>query len=133
MQKDDNKFLVGILVVGLVVLFAWICHDLGRNKPIYTSTDSNMADVERRIDRIESRLTTLQGRIEQSEKTISGIADGIGKSTSLAESVATGIQGTEDRIDEAIQRSGRIANIIAEVEAINRQGTQGSQTAGVAK
>ena len=120
--KDDNKFLVGILVVGIVCIIAWLCHDLARNREVYHNTDSNLADVERRIDRIESRLADLQGRIEQSEKTISGIAEGIGKSTSLAETVANGIQGTEDRIDQAIQRSGRIANIIAEIERTNKQG-----------
>ena len=120
--KDDNKFLVGVIVVGLVCLCAWLLHDFSRNEPIYANTDSNLADVEKRIDRIESRLVDLQGRIEQSEKTISGIAEGIGKSTSLAESVASGIQGTEDRIDQAIQRSGRIANIVEEVERINRPG-----------
>lgn len=118
--KDDNKFLVGILVVGIVCVIAWLCHDLARNRETYHNTDSNLADVEKRIDRIESRLTDLQGRIEQSEKTISGIAEGIGKSTSLAESVASGIQGTENRIDQAIQRSGRIANIIAEIERTNK-------------
>ena len=118
--KDDNKFLVDILVIGIVCVIAWLCHDLARNRETYHNTDSNLADVERRIDRIESRLTDLQGRIEQSEKTISGIAEGIGKSTSLAESVASGIQGTEDRIDQAIQRSGRIANIIAEIERANK-------------
>ena len=118
--KDDNKFLVGILVIGIVCIIAWLCHDLARNREVYHNTDSNLADVEKRIDRIESRLTDLQGRIEQSEKTISGIAEGIGKSTSLAETVASGIQGTEDRIDHAIQRSGRIANIIAEIERANK-------------
>ena len=118
--KDDNKFLVGILVIGIVCVIARLCHDLARNREVYHNTDSNLADVEKRIDRIESRLTDLQGRIEQSEKTISGIAEGIGKSTSLAETVANGIQGTEDRIDQAIQRSGRIANIIAEVERTNK-------------
>ena len=116
--KDDNKFLVGILVIGIVCIIAWLCHDLARNREVYHNTDSNLADVEKRIDRIESRLVDLQGRIEQSEKTISGIAEGIG--TSLAESVASGIQGTEDRIDQAIQRSGRIANIIAEIERTNK-------------
>lgn len=118
--KDDNKFLVGILVIGIVCIIAWLCHDLARNREVYHNTDSNLADVEKRIDRIESRLADLQGRIEQSEKTISGIAEGIGKSTSLAETVANGIQGTESRIDQAIQRSGRIANIIAEIERTNK-------------
>ena len=118
--KDDNKFLVGILVLGLVCVIAWFCHDIARNKPTYESTNNGMEDVEKRIDRIESRLADLQGRIEQSEKTITGIADRIKSSTNLAESVATGIQGTEDRIDQAIQRSGRIANIIAEIERKNK-------------
>ena len=134
-QKPDigRPYLFGIIGVIVLIVFGWLYYDHHRNEPTYTNTDTNLADVEKRIDRIESRLTNLQGRIEQSEKTISGIAEGIGKSTSLAESVASGIQGTEDRIDQAIQRSGRIANIIAEVERINRPGTQDSQATGVAK
>ena len=118
--KDDNKFLVGVLVIGVVCIIAWLCHDLARNRETYHNTDSNLADVERRIDRIESRLTDLQGRIEQSEKTNTELGGRIESSTSLAKEVATGIAGTESRIDQAIQRSGRIANIIAEIERINK-------------
>ena len=44
---------------------------------------------------------------------------GSGKGT-IAKEVATGIDGLQDRLDDAVQRSGRIANIIADIEAKNR-------------
>ena len=132
--SENRSYVISFVILAIVCIAGiWLVYDHYRNEPIYHDTDANLEQLEKRIDRIESRLTTLQGRIEQSEKTISGIAEGIGKSTSLAESVASGIQGTEDRIDQAIQRSGRIANIIAEVERINRPGTQDSQKTSMAK
>ena len=120
--KDENKFLVGVIVVGIVCLFAWVLHDIGRNKPTYNNTDATVERIEGRISGIEQRIDTMSKRFDQAEKTISDLGGRIESSTSLAGEIATGIDGTESRLANAIQRSGRIANILADIETANRKG-----------
>ena len=118
--KTDNRFLIGLLVIGVVLFAGWLYHDTHRNDGINHDTDSAMADLEKRIDRIESRLGDLSNRIDQAEKTATDLGGRIESSTSLAKEVGAGIGTVEARLDSAIQRSGRIANIIADIESKNK-------------
>lgn len=118
--KDDNKFLVGILVLGLVCVIAWFCHDLARNKPTYNNTDSTMADIDKRMQNIEGRLDSMQNRLDENQKAVNRIAEGIGRSREKAEIVAGGIDQAEGRLDSAIQRSQRIEDLIREIEKANK-------------
>ena len=119
-QVNSRPYYVGILIVLVLFVFAWICYDNHRNKPIYESTDSTMADLEKRIDRIEQRVDSVSARLDQAEKTNTELGGRIESSTTLAKEVGNGIEGLQDRLDSAIQRSGRIANIIADIEAKNK-------------
>lgn len=118
--KDDNKFLVGILVLGLVCVIAWFCHDLARNKPTYNNTDSTMADIDKRMQNIEGRLDSMSHRLDENQKAVNRIAEGIGRSREKAEIVAGGIDQAEGRLDSAIQRSQRIEDLIREIEKANK-------------
>ena len=118
--KDDNKFLVGILVLGLVCVIAWFCHDIGRNKPIHESTDSTMADIDKRMQNIEGRLDSMSARLDENQKAVSRIAEGIERSRENAEIVAGGIDQAEGRLDSAIQRSQRIEDLVREIEKANK-------------
>ena len=118
--KDDNKFLVGVLVLGLVCVIAWFCHDLARNKPTYNNTDSTMADIDKRMQNIEGRLDSMQTRLDENQKAVNRIAEGIGRSRENAEIVAGGIDQAEGRLDSAIQRSQRIEDLIREIEKANK-------------
>lgn len=118
--KDDNKFLVGILVLGLVCVIAWFCHDLARNKPTYNNTDSTMADIDKRMQNIEGRLDSMSHRLDENQKAVNRIAEGIGRSRENAEIIAGGIDQAEGRLDNAIQASGRIQNLITDIENANR-------------
>lgn len=118
--KDDNKFLVGILVLGLVCVIAWFCHDLARNKPTYNNTDSTMADIDKRMQGIEGRLDSMSHRLDENQKAVNRIAEGIGRSREKAEIVAGGIDQAEGRLDSAIQRSQRIEDLIREIEKANK-------------
>ena len=104
----------------LLVLICWLHHDNRRNDGIHQDTDSTMADIEKRIDRIEQRVDSVSARLDQTEKTNTELGGRIESSTAIAKEVATGIDGLQDRLDDAVQRSGRIANIIADIEAKNR-------------
>ena len=118
--KNDNRFLVGVIIVGVVCAFAWFCYDIHRNKPIYESTDSTMADIDKRVQNIEGRLDTMSARLDENQKAVSRIAEGIERSRENAEIVAGGIDQVEGRLDDAISRSQRIEDIIAEIERTNR-------------
>ena len=118
--KDDNKFLVGILVIGIVCIIAWLCHDLARNREVYHNTDDTMGDIDKRIQGIESRLDSMQTRLDENQKAVSRIAEGIGRSREKAEIVAGGIDQAEGRLDSAIKRSERIEDLIREIEKANR-------------
>lgn len=79
-----------------------------------------MAELEKRIDLIEQRVDSVSARLDQAEKTNTELGGRIESSTTLAKEVGNGIDGLQDRLDSAIQRSGRIANIIADIEAKNK-------------
>ena len=120
--KDDNKFAIGIIVIGFVLLTAWLCHDYARNRPVYQNTDNTMADINSRIESIEQRIDKLQERNSAIEKAVSGTVITIRDSRENAVTVADGISEAERRLDSIIQRQGRITNILADIEAANRPG-----------
>ena len=111
-----------VLFVGILLLLfiCWLHKDNHRNDGIRHDTDSTMADLKKRIDRIEQRVDSVSKRLDQAEKTNTELGGRIEQSTNLAKEVATGIDGLQDRLDSAIQRSGRIANLIADIEKSNR-------------
>ena len=115
--ENRLALLLGLL---LLLLICWLHHDQHRNDGINHDTDSTMADIEKRIDRIEQRVDSVSARLDQAEKTNTELGGRIESSTAIAKEVATGIDGLQDRLDDAVQRSGRIANIIADIEAKNR-------------
>jgi methyl-accepting chemotaxis protein len=117
LAENRVAFLVGIL---LLVLVCWLHKDNRRNDGVYNDTNNAVADLERRIDRIEQRVDSVSARLDQAEKTNTELGGRIESSTAIAKEVATGIDGLQDRLDSAVQRSGRIANIIADIEAKNR-------------
>ena len=117
LAENRVAFLVGIL---LLVLVCWLHKDNRRNDGVYNDTNNAVADLERRIDRIEQRVDSVSARLDQAEKTNTELGGRIESSTAIAKEVATGVDGLQDRLDSAVQRSGRIANIIADIEAKNR-------------
>ena len=117
LAENRITFLVGIL---LLVLVCWLHKDNRRNEPVYEDTNATVADLERRIDRIEQRVDSVSARLDEAEKTNTELGGRIESSTAIAKEVATGIDGLQDRLDSAVQRSGRIANIIADIEAANK-------------
>lgn len=79
-----------------------------------------MADIEKRIESVESRIGTMQGRIEQNQKTIESVARGISTSTGLVAEITEGTDRAEKRLESAISRSQRIQAIIDEIERTNK-------------
>ena len=119
-QVDRRPYYVGIAVIIVLALFGWLHYDTNRNKPVYTDTNSTMERIENRISGIEQRLDTMSKRFDQAEKTINDLGGRINTSTVIAKEVATGIDGLQNRLDDAVQRSGRIKNIITDIEATTK-------------
>ena len=118
--KDDNKTVIGIIVLGFVILIAWLCHDYARNQPIYQNTDSGVERLEKRLDDIGQRIDSLQERVAENQKAVERITVTISAGRENAETVAGGITEAERRLDNAIQASGRIKNRIEDIERKNK-------------
>ena len=119
LAENRITFLVGIL---LLVLVCWLHKDNRRNDGVYNDTDSTVERIEERMSAIEQRIDTMSDRLEKAEKTVSGTIVTIRESRENAVTVADGISGTEARLNDAVQRSGRIQNIIADIETANNKG-----------
>jgi methyl-accepting chemotaxis protein len=115
-----------VLVVGvcLLLLICWLHHDANRNKPVYNDTDKSVERIEERMSAIESRLDTMSDRLTETQKTVERVGIGISRSTGYAIEIDEGIGRTESRLDEAVQRSERIQNIIADIEKSDRERTK---------
>ena len=132
---EENKDYVHSFIIVLVVCLVgiWLVYDYSRNEPTYNDTDNTMDRIEERIDGIEQRLNTMSKRLEQTQKTVESIGGRVNTSTGLAKEIESGIGTTSERLDSAVQRSGRIQNLIDEIERSNRQRTQGSSPPDMAK
>lgn len=123
-KKPDigRPYLIGIFIVVVLIVFGWLWYDSNRNKPIYNDTNGTVADIDKRLQSIEQRIDKLQERNSAIEKAVSGTVITIRDGRENAEAIADGIGRADERLDGLIQRSGRIQNIIADIETANRQG-----------
>ena len=119
-NENKDYIFAFVVVLGICLFALWICHDIFRNEPIYNDTDSTMERIEERINGIEQRVNRMSERLTETQKAVSGISAGIKHSTELADEITSGIGTTESRLDDAVQRSGRIQNLITEFERANR-------------
>ncbi len=132
--KQNRDFIIPyVIVTVLLVAGAWLLRDYHRNDGIRNNTDNAMEDLNYRIERVEQRIAAMQNRLEQTQKTVTGISERVSESRGYAEEIAGGIESAENRLDAAIQRSGRVQNLITEIENANRQRATGPQTADMAK
>ena len=119
LAENRITFLVGIL---LLVLVCWLHKDNRRNDGVYNDNNSTVERIEERMSNIEQRIDTMSDRLEKAEKTVSGTIVTIRESRENAVTVADGISGTEARLNDAVQRSGRIQNLISDIETANNKG-----------
>lgn len=119
-RPTNQKMAIGFLIIVIVLVAVW-CF-MSRTDPGKTDNDisGSVAELENRIDSLESRVTSLSKRIDHAEKTLTGISDRIDASQEYAGQIATGIDSLQGRLDSLAQRSGRIQNIIEEIERTNR-------------
>ena len=121
-QKPDigRHYLSIIIGVVVLALFAWICYDHYRNKPIYESTDVILDTIEVRVDDAGKRTDAIKDRVGKAEESVKQSANKIAGSREDADAIANGLAGCEARVDSIIQRHGRIKNIITDIENANK-------------
>ena len=120
-RPTNQKMAVGFLVIIIVLVAVWcIMSRTGDSTKTDNDISGSVAELENRIDKLESRITSLSDRIDHAEETLTGIGERIESSQNNAGQIANGIDSLQNRIDHAVQGSGRIQNIIAEVERTNR-------------
>lgn len=122
-MDEDNKRVLLIVIGSIAVFFviAWFVQDYQRNRPIYNNTDNGVERLEKRLDDIGKRIDSLQERVIQNQKTVERTVVTVERSRENAETIERGITEAEQRLDTAIQASGRIKNRIADIEAENRK------------
>lgn len=120
-RPTNQKMAVSFLIIVIVLVAVWcVMSRTGDSTKTDNDISGSVAELENRIDRIESRVTSLSERIDHAEETLKGVNAGIEHSQSLASEIAGGIDSLQNRIDRAVQRGGRIQNIIEEIERTNR-------------
>ena len=119
-KQNLGRYYIPIIFIVLVLVFYWLYCDTHRNDREYNNTNESMARIEERITSIESRLATMQKRLDESQKTVNGISERIERSQYLIGEVENGLGRAEERLDNAIQRRGRIENLIKDVERTNK-------------
>ena len=119
-RPTNQKMAVSFLIIIIVLVAVWCI--MSRTDPGKTDNDisGSVAELENRIDSLESRVTSLSKRIDHAEEALKGVNAGIEHSQSLASEIAGGIDSLQNRIDRAVQRGGRIQNILEEIERTNR-------------
>ena len=115
----ENRVAV-LIGVCVLLFFCWLHKDNHRNDGIHYDTDATVEQLEKRIESIEHRVDSVSKRIDQAEKTNTELGGRIESSTSIAKEIGSGIERVQDGLDSAIQRSGRIQNIIADIESKNK-------------
>lgn len=120
-EEKYRKYLVpAIVVLVVLLLFAWLRYDADRNTDTYDNTNDTVERLEKRIDDAGKRIESISAGVSKTEETIGRTADAVGKSRESAEAITDGIAGCEARLDRITQRQGRIKNIIADIERANR-------------
>ena len=121
-RPTNQKMAIGVLVIVVLLVVIYCIMSRTGDNPGKTDNDisGSIQQLENRINGIESRITSLSNRIDNAEKTLTGISAGIEHSQSLAGEIAGGIDSLQNRIDRAVQRGGRIQNILEDIERQNR-------------
>ena len=124
MYEKKNDYIIVLIVLFICIAAGWLYADYHRNSGEYHHTDSNMGRLEKRLDDIGQRVDGLQKRNAENQKAVERTVITVERSRENAEVIERGITEAEQRLDTAIQASGRIKNRIADIEAENRKRTK---------
>ena len=116
--RPENKEIafacIGVLIL-LVVVYCFVSCSGEDN-----DTDVTVERIEERIDDAGKRVDAVADTVGKVEESVRESVAKIESSRKDAEAIAGGLAECESRLDDIIQRHGRIANIIADIENANK-------------
>ena len=119
-MEKINDFLQKnkLFFVALVVIFVcvWLYRDSHRNDRIYNDTESTVNAIGERINSAGERVTSAKERVTEAQETVSTATERVTAGAEFATEIADAVKECERRADEALQRNGRIKNIISEIK-----------------
>lgn len=116
---SKNRIYIVAVVVALVC--AWVCYDARRNDRVYNNTEATINDVGKRINSAGERAVSAQKSVTEAEKAVERATERIEAGAERADEIERGLAECENRIDSAIQRNGRIRNIITEIKRTSKE------------
>lgn len=105
-----------IVIIVIVICGLWLYHDARRNDRIYNDTESTVNAIGERINSAGERVNSTKERVTEAQEAVSTATERVTAGAELATEIADAVTECERRADEALQRNGRIKNIIAEIK-----------------
>ena len=107
---------VVFFVIVVACFCAWIRYDARRNDELYNDTESTITELGSRIDSAGERINSAKESVTEAQEAVSTATERVTAGAELATEIADAVTECERRADEALQRNGRIKNIIAEIK-----------------
>lgn len=120
MYEKKNDYIIVLVILFVCIAAGWLYADYHRNSGEYHHTDVNVERIEKRLDDIGQRIDGLQKRNAENQKAVERTVITVERSRENAETIERGITEAEQRLDTAIQASGRIKNRIEDIERKNK-------------
>ncbi len=105
-----------IALVAIVICGVWLYHDARRNDRIYNDTEATVDAIGERINSAGERVNSAKERVTEAQEAVGTATERVTAGAELATEIADAVTECERRADEALQRNGRIKNIIAEIK-----------------
>ena len=105
-----------IVVVVIILCCAWVRYDARRNDRVYNNTEATVNASGERINGAGERINSAKERVAEAQEAVSTATERVTAGAKLADEIADAVTECERRADEALQRNGRIKNIIAEIK-----------------
>ena len=119
--QDNKTYCISFFILFLVCAVGiWLVYDYGRNERIQNNTDITVESIDQRIESAAGRLEQAAGNITEAEQAIHGAAGSIERGSAAAAGITDGINECQAIIERCVQRSGRIQNIVNDIETANR-------------
>lgn len=124
------------VVIGLLIAFIsgyWLCADRHRNENVYNHTDRTVERVEESLQRANSRIESAKESNRNAETAAGKAVNAITASRSSADEMSTGITEVGRAVDRCAERGQRIKELIEYIERADKQRTQDTPPATMAK
>lgn len=119
-KNETYENIVAVILIVICLIAGWLYYDSHKRAAVYEDTNVILDGIDQRIKNAGKRIDSVTESVGKAEKAVTDAVGRIERSEESAGKIADGIGECEKRVDSLIQRQGRIANIVTEIERINR-------------